>query len=118
MHSVGKELTACGEVCCSLSRCVGRRAQRADLCAASLPLPRRHFYLSSGVPACRYRHLLLDLAQLLPHSKKDSKLDTKSDRGVLNEVADMKARSAGGGSAVHAACILYPVQAEFHKACS
>jgi len=41
---------------------------------------------------CRYRHLLLDLAQLLPHSKKDAKLDTKSDRGVLNEVADMKAR--------------------------
>ncbi len=40
----------------------------------------------------RYRHLLLDLAQLLPHSKKDAKLDTKSDRGVLNEVADMKAR--------------------------
>lgn len=41
----------------------------------------------------RYRHLLLDLAQLLPHSKKDAKLDTKSDRGVLNEVADMKART-------------------------
>ena len=38
----------------------------------------------------RYRHLLLDLAQLLPHSKKDAKLDTKSDRGILNEVADMK----------------------------
>ena len=36
--------------------------------------------------ACRYRHLMLDLGQLLPHAKKDFKLDTKSDRGVINEV--------------------------------
>ena len=33
---------------------------------------------------------MLDLAQLLPHCKRDSKLDTKTDRGVINEVADMK----------------------------
>ena len=32
----------------------------------------------------------MDLAQLLPHCKRDSKLDTKTDRGVINEVADMK----------------------------
>lgn len=38
----------------------------------------------------RSRHLLLDILQLLPHSKKDAKLDTKSDRGVINEVADLK----------------------------
>ncbi len=35
---------------------------------------------------------MLDLGQLLPHSKRDSKLDTKSERGVINEVADMKVR--------------------------
>ncbi len=35
--------------------------------------------------SCRYRHLMLDLGQLLPHAKKDFKLDTKSDRGVINE---------------------------------
>ena len=29
---------------------------------------------------------MLDLGQLLPHAKKDFKLDTKSDRGVINEV--------------------------------
>ena len=40
--------------------------------------------------ACRHRHLLLDLTQLLPHCKKDAKLDTKTDKGVINEVADMK----------------------------
>lgn len=33
---------------------------------------------------------MLDLGQLLPHCKRDSKLDTKTDRGVINEVADMK----------------------------
>ena len=31
-----------------------------------------------------------DLLQLIPHSKSDSKLDTKSDRALLNEVADLK----------------------------
>jgi hypothetical protein len=36
---------------------------------------------------------MLDLLQLLPHSKKDSKLDTKTDRGVINEVAELKVRS-------------------------
>ena len=33
---------------------------------------------------------MLDFGQLLPHCKKDSKLDTKTDRMVINEVADMK----------------------------
>ena len=33
---------------------------------------------------------MLDFTQLLPHSKRDVKLDTKSDRNVINEVADMK----------------------------
>jgi len=33
---------------------------------------------------------MLDLIQLLPHCKKDAKLDTKTDKGVINEVADMK----------------------------
>ena len=30
---------------------------------------------------------MLDLGQLLPHGKKDAKLDTKSERGAINEVA-------------------------------
>lgn len=38
----------------------------------------------------RYRHLMNDLIQLLPHCKKDNKLDTKNDRNIINEVADMK----------------------------
>ena len=35
---------------------------------------------------------MLDLCQLVPHSKKDSKLDTKTDRQVINEVADLSVR--------------------------
>ncbi len=35
-----------------------------------------------------------DLIQLLPHCKKDNKLDTKNDRNVINEVADMKVNGA------------------------
>ncbi|KAK9841689.1 hypothetical protein WJX74_010165 [Apatococcus lobatus] len=46
--------------------------------------------LSSRGITYRYRHLMLDMLQLLPHSKKDSKLDTKADRGIINEVAEMK----------------------------
>lgn len=36
---------------------------------------------------------MLDLVQLLPNSKKDAKLDTKSQRNVINEVADLKVSS-------------------------
>lgn len=37
---------------------------------------------------------MLDVLQLLPHAKKDAKLDTKSDRGVINEVADLNGCSS------------------------
>ncbi|CAL5227475.1 g10452 [Coccomyxa viridis] len=46
--------------------------------------------LSSRGITHRHRHLMLDLIQLLPHCKKDAKLDTKTDKGVISEVADMK----------------------------
>ena len=44
----------------------------------------------------RYRHLMTDMIDLIPHSKKDSKLDTKNDRNVVNEVADMKVSAFAG----------------------
>ncbi|GLC35669.1 hypothetical protein PLESTB_000004200 [Pleodorina starrii] len=46
--------------------------------------------LSTRGVTFRYRHLMEDVLSLLPHSKKESKLDTKSDRRVVNEVADLK----------------------------
>lgn len=44
---------------------------------------------SRGIPP-RHRHLMLDLLQLIPGGKRDSKLDTKSDRAVINEAAELK----------------------------
>ncbi|WVR08108.1 hypothetical protein IAU60_005154 [Kwoniella sp. DSM 27419] len=37
----------------------------------------------------RMRHLMRDLEVLLPHTKKDSKLDSKSSLHLLNELADL-----------------------------
>ena len=37
----------------------------------------------------RHRHLLNDLYKLLPHSRKDAKLDTKTKLYQLNEIADL-----------------------------
>jgi len=44
---------------------------------------------SRGITA-RYRHLLEDMKKLIPHHKKDNKLDDKGDVQVVNEIADMK----------------------------
>lgn len=43
---------------------------------------------SRGVTT-RMRHLVNDIEALLPHSKKDSKLDSKSDLSILNELAEL-----------------------------
>lgn len=44
---------------------------------------------SRGITA-RFRHLLEDLKKLIPHHKKDNKLDSKGDIQVVNEIAEMK----------------------------
>ena len=44
---------------------------------------------SRGITA-RYRHLLEDFKLLIPHHKKDNKLDCKNDIQVINEIAEMK----------------------------
>jgi len=49
----------------------------------------RTLVLSSRGITHRYRHLMNDIIDLLPHSKKDNKLDTK-DLWVLNEVCELK----------------------------
>jgi ribosome biogenesis protein BRX1 len=48
----------------------------------------RHSNLSILIYA-RHRHLLNDLHSLLPHSRKDAKLDTKTKLYQLNELADL-----------------------------
>jgi hypothetical protein len=50
----------------------------------------RVLLLSSRGITARYRHLLEDLKKMIPHHKKDSKLDCKGDIQVVNEIAEMK----------------------------
>ncbi|KAL9015818.1 MAG: hypothetical protein Q9185_006810 [Variospora sp. 1 TL-2023] len=49
----------------------------------------RVLILSSRGITHRHRHLLNDLYALLPHSRKDAKLDTKTKLYQLNELADL-----------------------------
>ncbi|MCJ1446059.1 MAG: Ribosome biogenesis protein brx1 [Stictis urceolatum] len=49
----------------------------------------RLLILSSRGVTFRHRHLLNDLYSLLPHSRKDAKLDTKTKLYQLNEIADL-----------------------------
>lgn len=43
---------------------------------------------SRGV-TMRMRHLVNDIEALLPHSKKESKLDSKSNLHIINELAEL-----------------------------
>lgn len=39
----------------------------------------------------RYRHLMLNVVDLMPHCKKDNKVDSKSSNGAtLNELVELK----------------------------
>ncbi|KAI9890992.1 MAG: Ribosome biogenesis protein brx1 [Vezdaea aestivalis] len=49
----------------------------------------RVLMLSSRGVTYRHRHLLNDLYSLLPHSRKDAKLDTKTKLYQLNEIAEL-----------------------------
>lgn len=44
---------------------------------------------SKNLTQSRYRHLMQDLNALLPHSKKDAKLDSKARLEDINEVAEL-----------------------------
>jgi ribosome biogenesis protein BRX1 len=49
----------------------------------------------------RHRHLFQDLLQLLPNGKKENKLDTKRDKEVVNEIAELKGCTS---------CVLFEVR--------
>lgn len=46
--------------------------------------------LSTRGITTQYRHLMEDLKKLLPHSKKENKMDAKDDIPVLNEICELK----------------------------
>lgn len=53
------------------------------------PIKQKVLVLSSRGVTARQRFLMNDLVQMLPHSKKDAKLDTKSRLFQLNELAEL-----------------------------
>ncbi len=68
----------------------GRSAKSATTNGAPVKKNKqRVLILSSRGVTFRQRHLLNDLYALLPHSRKDAKLDTKTKLYQLNELADL-----------------------------
>ncbi|PHH65418.1 hypothetical protein CDD81_2522 [Ophiocordyceps australis] len=49
----------------------------------------RVLILSSRGVTYRHRHLLNDIASMMPHGRKDAKFDSKSKLGELNELAEL-----------------------------
>lgn len=49
----------------------------------------RVLMLSSRGVTFRHRHLLIDLAAMLPHARKESKLDSKTKLYQLNELSEL-----------------------------
>lgn len=69
-----------------------RKADARDEEAVAAPLRRnkqRVLMLPSRGVTSRMRHLINDLESLMPHAKKDSKLDSKSQLHLLNELAEL-----------------------------
>ncbi|KAJ5167693.1 Ribosome biogenesis protein BRX1 [Penicillium canariense] len=66
-------------------------AARKELAAGFMPKTRVLILTSRGVTH-RHRHLMADLCALLPHTHKETKLDTKKNAGynlLLNSLADL-----------------------------
>ncbi|KAI0311598.1 ribosome biogenesis protein BRX1 [Amylostereum chailletii] len=72
-----------------------RKVEDMDVDHPSAPAPKkkknkqRVLMLSSRGITHRMRHFMNDLEALLPHVKKDSKLDSKNQLGLLPELADL-----------------------------
>ncbi|KAK4692359.1 ribosome biogenesis protein BRX1, partial [Phenoliferia sp. Uapishka_3] len=55
----------------------------------STPYRQRVLVISSRGITQRHRHLMTDLSSLLPHSKRDAKLDSKHQLPLINELCDL-----------------------------
>lgn len=65
-------------------------AQRLERIRKSYVNKQRVLVLCSRGITFRFRHLMQDILDLLPHSKKDVKLDTKDKLWMINEICEMK----------------------------
>eukprot|EP00164_Ancoracysta_twista_P010700 GFYU01016237.1.p1 GENE.GFYU01016237.1~~GFYU01016237.1.p1 ORF type:complete len:288 (+),score=88.83 GFYU01016237.1:124-987(+) len=66
------------------------KGKAADSDAPKWRNKQRVLLLSSRGVGHRHRHLMTDMLGLMPHTKKDSKLDTKDHLNVLNEVCELQ----------------------------
>ncbi|KAI9859221.1 MAG: Ribosome biogenesis protein brx1 [Trichoglossum hirsutum] len=73
----------------SLSRTGGDKKRGEGAAGGVRKNKQRVLILSSRGVTYRHRHLLNDIHSLLPHSRKDAKLDTKTKLYQLNELADL-----------------------------
>lgn len=73
----------------SLSKAKGEKASVDGAPSGIKKNKQRVLILSSRGVTYRHRHLLADIHALLPHSRKDAKLDTKTKLHQLNELADL-----------------------------
>lgn len=63
------------------------------------------------IVVCRYRHLMLNVVSLLPHCKKDNKVESKASKGAtLNELVELK----GGSSCLFFEVIPFYFALEVH----
>ena len=76
-----------GVVYKSLSRTSAPKAAPAE--GTAKKNKQRVLILTSRGVTYRHRHLLNDIYSLLPHSRKDAKLDTKTKLYQLNELAEL-----------------------------
>ncbi|KDN38505.1 Brix-domain-containing protein [Tilletiaria anomala UBC 951] len=69
------------------------REEDEEIAASTTPALRKNrqrvLVLPSRGVTSQMRHLINDIESLLPHSKKDSKLDSKSNLHILNELAEL-----------------------------
>lgn len=66
-----------------------KRGDEETTAPTTAPYKQRVLVLSSRGITQRQRHLMSDLTSLLPHSKKDAKLDSKHQLPLLNELCDL-----------------------------
>ncbi|SPO05630.1 probable BRX1 Nucleolar protein involved in the assembly of the large ribosomal subunit [Cephalotrichum gorgonifer] len=71
----------------SLSKVAGEKPEAQNVVARKNK--QRVLILSSRGITYRHRHLINDLASMLPHGRKDSKFDSKSKLYQLNELAEL-----------------------------
>jgi ribosome biogenesis protein BRX1 len=69
---------------------LNRKRKRADRDVAKYINKQRTLVFSSRGITLKGRHFLKDLLDLLPHSKKDVKLDSKDKLFVINEVCELR----------------------------